>query len=103
MGHYNYRIEELTTKNINNQANLHFALIGYKPDYELDEESMAKKSYNLTVGGVRCYYDVYISDRKSTKFLVMCCYKKLAKLAAKIPDPVWNRVRLFKELHVCLI
>ncbi len=51
---------------MNNQANLRFALIGYKPDYELDEESMAKKSYNLTVGGVYSYYDVYLAGGKST-------------------------------------
>ncbi len=65
---------------MNNQANLFFALIGYKPDYKLDEDSMAKKSYNLTVGGVCCYYDVYIADRKSTEFLITCCYEKLAEL-----------------------
>ncbi len=87
---------------MNNQANLHFSLIGFKLDYELDEESMAKKSYNLTVGGVRCYYDVNIADGKSTKFLITYCYEKLAKLAAKIPNPGWNGVRLFKELLVCL-
>ena len=51
---------------------------------------MAKKSYNLTVGNVRCYYNVYIADRKSTKFLNTCCYEKLAKLAAKIPNPGLN-------------
>ena len=87
---------------MNNQANLRFALIGYKPDYKLDEESMSKKSYNLTVGGVRSYYDVYLVDGKSTKVLITCCYEKLAKLAAKIPNPGCNGVRLFKELRVCL-
>ncbi len=83
---------------MSNQANLSFALIGYKPDYKLDEESMAKKSYNLTVGGVRSYYDVYLADEKSTEFLITCCYEKLAELVAKILNPGWNRVRLFKEL-----
>ncbi len=63
---------------------------------------MAKKSYNLTVGSVHCYYDVYIADRKSTEFLIMCCYEKLAELAAKIQNPGWNGVQLFKELRVCL-
>ncbi len=57
---------------MNNQANLCFALIGYKPDYELDKDSMGKKSYNLTVVGVRCYYNVYIADGKSTEFLITC-------------------------------
>ena len=79
-----------------NQANLRFALIGYKPDYKLDEESMAKKSCNLTVGGVRSYYDVYLADGKSTEFLITCCYEKLAELAAEMPNPGWNRVWLFK-------
>ncbi len=83
---------------MNNQANLRFSLIGYKPDYQLDEESMAKKSYNLTVGGVRSYYDVYLADGKSTEFIITCCYEKLAELVAKIPYPGWNGVRLFKEL-----
>ena len=55
-----------------NQANLCFGLIGYKPDYELDEEGMAKKSYNLTVGSVRSYYNVYLADGKSIEFLIMC-------------------------------
>ena len=87
---------------MNNQANLYFALIGYKPDYELDEEGMAKKSYNLTVGGVHSYYSLYLADGKSTEFLIMCCYEKLSKLTAKIPNPGWNGVRLFKELQVCL-
>ncbi len=41
---------------MNNQANVRFALISYKPDYELEEDSMEKKSYNLTFGGVHCYY-----------------------------------------------
>ncbi len=63
---------------------------------------MAKKSYNLTFGSVCCYYNVYIADRKSTEFLITYCYEKLAKLAAKIPNPGWNGVRLFKELQVCL-
>ena len=72
---------------MNNQANICFALIGYKPDYELDEESMSKKNYNVKVCSVRCYYDVYIDDRKSTEFLITCCYEKLAELVAKIPNP----------------
>ncbi len=63
---------------------------------------MAKKSYNLTVGGVRSYYDVYLADGKSTEFLITCCYEKLAKLAAKIPNSGWSMVGLFKELRVCL-
>ena len=87
---------------MNNQTNVCFALIGYKPDYELEEDTTAKKSYNLTVGGVRCYYDVYIADGKSAEFLITCCYEKLAELSAKIPNPGWNGVRLFKELLVCL-
>ncbi len=87
---------------MNNQANLHFTLSGYKPDYKLDEDSMAKKNYNLTVGGVHCYYDVYIADVKSTEFLITCCYEKLAGLATKIPNPGWSGVPLFKELQVCL-
>ena len=87
---------------MSNQANLCFALIRYKPDYKLDEKSMAKIKYNLTVGGVRCYYDVYIADGKSTEFLITCCYVKLDKLAAEIQTPGWNGVRLFKELQVCL-
>ncbi len=87
---------------MNNQANLHFALIVYKLDYKLDEESMAKKSYNLTVGCVHSYYDVYLADGKSTKFLITFCYEKLAELEAKIPNPGWNGVQLFKEQRVCL-
>ncbi len=72
---------------MNDQANIRFSLIGYKPDYELDEESMAKRTDNLTVGGVRSYYDVYLADEKSTEFLITCCYEKLDKLEAKIPNP----------------
>ena len=89
-------------KNMNNQETLRFSLIRYKPDYELDEESMVNKKYNLMVGGVRCYYDVYIAGGKYTEFLITWCYEKLAKLAAKIPNPGWNGVWLFKELQVCL-
>ncbi len=83
-----------------NQANICFALIGYNPDYELEEDTTAKKSYNLTVGGVRRYYDVYIADGKSTEFLITCCYEKLAEQSAEIPNPGWNGVRIFKELLV---
>ena len=87
---------------MSNQTSLRFAIIGYKPDYELDEESMAKKRYNLTVGGVRSYYYVYLADGKSTEFLITFCYEKLAELAAKIMNPGWNGVQLFKELQVFL-
>ncbi len=89
-------------KIIKNQPNLSFAFIGYKPDYELDEESMSKKNYYLTVGGVRCYYYVYIADGKSAEFLITCRYEKLAKLVAEILNPGWNGVRLFNQLLVCL-
>ena len=81
---------------MNIQANVCFALIEYKPDYKLEEDTTAKKSYNLTVGGVHCYYDVYIADGKSAEFLITCCYDKLAELLAEIPNPGWNGVRLFK-------
>ncbi len=64
---------------MNIQVNLRFALIGYKPDCELDKENMAKKSYNLTVGGVSFYYYVYSGDGKSTEFLTTGCDEKLLR------------------------
>ncbi len=76
--------------------------MGYKPDYELEEDTTAKKSYNLTVVGVRFYYDVYIADGKSDEFFITWCYENLAELSAEISKPGWNGVRLFKELLVCL-
>ncbi len=72
---------------MNNQTNVRFALIRYKPDYESEEYNMAKKNYNLNVGGVRCYYKVYIADGKLIEFLITCCYEKLAELSAEIPNP----------------
>ncbi len=52
---------------------------------------MAKKSYNMTVGGVRCYYDIYIADGKSIEFLITFCYEKLAELLARNTKPWLER------------
>ena len=71
---------------MNNQCRLHYALIGYKQDFD-PKKSFETKNYTVTVGGVRNRHDIAISDGKSTEFMMEYTFKKLENLRDKIPPP----------------
>ena len=69
----------------NSNSTLKFCLIGYKPDYDEDEE-YEKKTYTVTgANGVRNYYTVGIANGKSIEFLITPCFEKFDEVVSAVP------------------
>ena len=69
----------------NANSTLKFCLIGYKPDYDEDEE-YEKKTYTVTgANGICNYYTVGIANGKSIEFLITSCFENFGEVMNAVP------------------